>query len=281
SAGWWRHGRCCSARKHRKPASSPHRRAQRRVPPHHRPQHPPAARRPPPPTGGAAPAGATPQAGAKAGQSNQPPMLVTADELQYDQDLGLVVAKGHVEISQDDEVLLADTVTYNQRTDTVTASGNVSMTQPSGDVAFADYMELHDNFRDGFIRDVRMLLYDGSRLAGNTGRRIAGTRTEVRRAVFSPCQLCAADPTRPPVWQIKAEQAVDDKELQIVEYRDATMEIDGIPVFYSPYFSHPDPSVKRASGFLAPVIGNDSSNGFRLGIPYYFVLGPDKDFTFR
>jgi LPS-assembly protein len=106
-------------------------------------------------------------------------------------------------------------------------------------------------------------------------------RTEVKRAVYSPCELCAADPTRPPVWQIKAEDAVDDKQLQIVEYHDAIMEIDGFPVFYSPYFSHPDPSVKRASGFLPPVIGNDSSNGFRFGLPYFLVIGPDKDATFR
>jgi LPS-assembly protein len=226
----------------------------------------------PAPSGGAD--GAAPKVGDK-------PVLVTADELQYQQDLGLVVAKGHVELSQDDQVLLADTVTYNQRTDTVTASGHVSMTQPTGDVAFADYMELRDNFRDGFIKDVRMLLFDGSRLAGNTARRVGGIRTEVRRAVYSPCQLCAADPTAPPVWQIKAEDAVDDKELKIVEYHDAIMEIEGIPILWSPYFSHPDPSVKRASGFLPPVFGHDSSNGYRFGIPYFLVLGPDKDLTFR
>ena len=82
-----------------------------------------------------------------------------------------------------------------------------------------------------------MLFADGSRLAGNTARRVAGTRTELRRAVYSPCELCAEDPTRPPVWQIEAEQIVDDKELQIIEYRNAVMEIDGFPVFYTPYMS--------------------------------------------
>jgi len=209
------------------------------------------------------------------------PVLVQADELQYDQARGLTIAKGHVQLSQDDQILLADTVTYDQHTDTVTASGHVSLLQPTGDVAFADFMELRDNFRDGFIKDVRMLLSDRSRMAGNTARRVGGTRTEVRRGVYSPCALCAKDPTHPPVWQIKAEQIVDDKELQIVEYRDAVMEIDGIPIFYTPYLSHPDPEVKRASGFLPPVIGGDSSNGFRFGMPYYQVLGPDKDMTFR
>jgi LPS-assembly protein len=210
-----------------------------------------------------------------------PPVLVTADELQYDQGLGLTVAKGHVELNQRDQTLLADTVTYNQRTDTVTASGHVSLVEPTGDVIFAEFMELRDNFRDGFIKDIRLLLSDRSRMAANTGRRVAGTRTELRRGVYSPCELCAQDPTRPPVWQIKADQIVDDKQLLIVEYRDAVMEVEGIPVFYTPYLSHPDPSVKRASGFLAPTIGNDTSNGFRVGIPYYQTLGDDKDFLFR
>lgn len=221
---------------------------------------------------------------AEPGQAKQKaaaPVLVTADQLQYDQARGLTVAKGHVELSQGDQILLADTVTYDQHTDTVTASGHVSLLQSDGTVAFADFMELHDNFRDGFIKDIRMLLSDRSRLAANTARRVDGIRTELRRGVYSPCELCARDPTRPPVWQIKAEQITDDKETKLVEYRDAVMEIDGIPVFYTPYFSHPDPSVKRASGFLPPIIGSDASNGFRIGIPYYQVLGPDKDATFR
>ncbi len=208
------------------------------------------------------------------------PVLITADELEYDQHLGLIVAKGHVELSQKNEILLADTVTYNQRTDTVTASGHVSFLQPDGDVIFADFMQLTDNLRDGFIKDVRLLFVDGSRMAGNTARRVGGVRTEMRRAVYSPCQLCAQDPTRPPVWQIKAERIVDDKVTKVVEYHDATMEIDGFPVFYTPYMTSPDPSVKRASGFLTPVLGSDPSNGFRFGIPYYWVIGPDKDATF-
>src|SRR5580704_9830067 len=66
------------------------------------------------------------------------PVLFSADEVQYDQDLALTVAKGHVELDQGDQILLADTVTYNQRTDTVTASGNIAMLQPTGDTTFAD-----------------------------------------------------------------------------------------------------------------------------------------------
>ncbi|MGA3305430.1 MAG: LPS assembly protein LptD, partial [Stellaceae bacterium] len=209
------------------------------------------------------------------------PLLFTADEVQYDQDLGVTVAKGNVEVSEGDQILLADTVTYNQRTDTVTATGHVSLMQPTGDIVFADFMELHDNLRDGFIKDIRILLSDRSRMAGNTARRTDGTRTELRRGVYSPCELCKDDPSRPPLWQIKAERIVDDKNTQTIEYHDATMEFDGIPVFYMPYMSHPDPSVKRASGFLAPSIGNGTNLGAHITVPYFWAIGNDKDFTFR
>jgi len=211
--------------------------------------------------------------------SAQTPLLFNADEVQYDQDLGLVVAKGHVELSQGDQILLADTVTYNQRTNTVTASGHVSFLQPTGDILFADFVELHDDLRDGFIRDVRILLSDRSRLAGNTARRVAANRTEIRRGVYSPCDLCKEDPTRPPEWQVRAEQIVRDRELQLVEFRDATLEIGGLPVFWTPYFSVPDPSSKRQSGFLDPVIGRSTNIGEYIRIPYFWVLGPDKDAT--
>lgn len=205
--------------------------------------------------------------------------LFSADEVQFDQDLGLIVARGHVEISQDDEILTADVVTYNQHTDTATASGHVALMEPGGDVAFADYMELRDNFRNGFVKDIRMLLSDRSRLAGNTARRVNGTRMEIRRGVYSPCDLCKSDPTRAPIWQVRAERIVDDKELKKIEYYDAEMDIDGVPVMWVPYFTSPDPSVKRQSGLLPAAVGYNSNLGLFSRTPYYWAISPDKDMT--
>ncbi len=226
-----------------------------------------------------APAPAAP-ASRNAAPDNHAPVLFSADEVQYDEELGLVVAKGHVELTQNDEILLADTVTYNQRTDTVTASGHVSLLQPTGDMLFAEYMELHDHFRDGFIRDARLLLADRSRMAGNTARRVAGNRTEISRGVYSPCDLCEKDPTRPPFWQLRAEEVTHDKELKIIEFRDTVMDILGLPVFYTPYFSIADTAEKRHSGFLTPLAGHSVNLGNFARLPYFLVLGPDKDFTF-
>jgi LPS-assembly protein len=212
-------------------------------------------------------------------QDKNAPILFQADEVNYDDKLALTIAKGHVEISQNGQVLLADTVSYNQHTDTVTASGHVSMLLPTGEVMFADFMELRDSMNTDFAQQVRMLLADRSRLAANAARRLNGNRIELSRSVYSPCDLCKRDPTAPPAWQLKAREIVDDKQLKLVEFHDATMEIDGWPVFYTPYLSEPDPSVKRASGFLVPNFGNSNTNGFHTSIPYYWVIDQDKDLT--
>jgi LPS-assembly protein len=212
-------------------------------------------------------------------QNANSPVVLRADEVEHNDDLALTIARGHVEVSQNGDVLLADTVTYNQRIDTMTASGHVSLSQPTGDILFADYLELRNAMGDGFAENVRMLLADRSRLAGNTARITAKNRTELRRAVYSPCDLCKDDPTAPPGWQFVARQIDHDKEFKTIEMRDATMQIDGWPVFYTPYISMPDNTVKRASGFLPPWFGSSSSNGPFLTVPYFLVLGPDKDLT--
>src|SRR5579859_1606888 len=213
-----------------------------------------------------------------AGNRNQP-VLFLADEIQQDDQLGLVVAKGHVEFSQKDQTLLADVVTYNQKTNLVTASGHVSLMDPSGEVVFGDYMELTDDMRDGFVQNVRALLSDRSRIAGNTGRRTGGNITEIRHAVYSPCDLCATDPSAPPIWQLKGSRMVHDQQQQQVEIYDATMEIYGVPVVYLPYLSEPDPSVKRRTGFLMPAFGHSASIGTFFHVPYFIVLDTDKDMT--
>src|SRR5262245_34330086 len=225
------------------------------------------------------PAAAEISTGGGTREDRNAPIVFRADEIEYDDQLALTVARGHVEISQSGQVLLADTVSYNQRTDTITASGNVSLSQPTGEIVFADFIELRDSMNEAFAKNVRMLLNDRSRLAANTARRTNGNRTELKRGVYSPCDLCREDPSAPPIWQLKAREIDHDKEQQLVEFRDSTMEIDGWPVFYSPYISAPDPSVKRASGFLIPSAGGSNTLGANVTIPYYLVLGPDKDLT--
>ena len=160
---------------------------------------------------------------------------------------------------------------------TVTASGNVSL-EPTGDVAFADY-GAHLRPQGGVIRDIQILLADGSRIAANGGKR-TGEKTEFAKAVYSPCPLCEEDPTRAPLWQLKAVRVTHDQEAHRIEYRDAWLEIYGVPVAYTPYFSHPDPTVTARAGFWCRISPSRIASARRSRYPS-FTLGPSADATFE
>jgi LPS-assembly protein len=207
------------------------------------------------------------------------PVLLIADEVTYDRDLGVVTARGHVEISRGDSVLHADTVSYNEKAQTVTASGNVSLTDEHGNTVFADYAELTRDLKEAAIEAIRILLADKSRLAAASGKRTGGNINEVNYAVYSPCELCAEDPTRAPLWQIKAVKVTYNEAEHKIQYEDATFELFGVPILYTPYFEHPDGTVKRASGFLTPEFGISGDLGFHTQTPYFWAIAPDKDLT--
>jgi LPS-assembly protein len=205
--------------------------------------------------------------------------LLTADSMTYDRDNEIVTATGSVEIVQGDRVLRGDTISWNRRTDVVTASGSLVLLEPNGEVVFGEYAELTQGMRDGVIREMRMLLVDNARIAAAGGRRTSGERKEFARAVFSPCDLCVDDPNRAPLWQVKADRVIHDEVARDIIYRDATMEFFGVPVFYTPYFAHADPTVRRRSGFLPPTLKQSDSMGFVVGQPYFQTLGDSADTT--
>ncbi len=205
--------------------------------------------------------------------------VISADEITYDDSLGAITARGNVEIAHGERILLADSVRYDQRTDTVVASGEVVLLEPNGEVIFADYVELSDEMRSGVIENIRILLADDSRFAANSALRIDGKKTVMRRAVYSPCKVCADEPERPPVWQIKAGTIVHDQETRDVTYTNAWLELYGIPVAYTPYLTHPDPTVDRRSGLLTPRFGTSTVFGGFIQTPYFWEITDSADAT--
>jgi len=215
--------------------------------------------------------------------SRNEPVTFTADRLEYDRDKQVVTATGNVEAWQNDNVLKADRVTFDRTTNVAAATGNVVLVQPDGQVVFSDYAELTEGLRDGVLKGMRALLAENGRLVANSARRFTGARggelNELSRAVYTTCNLCANDPTRSPLWQIRSRSAVQDKENERVEYKDAVLDIYGVPVVWLPYFWHVDPSVRRGSGFLIPSFGTATRLGAFLTTPYYWAIDPQSDLT--
>ncbi len=205
--------------------------------------------------------------------------LLEADEVIYDRDNDIVTARGSVEISQGDRVVKADVLSYNRKRKLVTASGNVVLLEATGDTFFSDYLQISDDLSNAIMENFKALLIDNSRLVAKGVERLSGNRKVMTRAVFSPCNLCKENPSKPPLWQLKGKQVVHDEVKKDIHYKDATLEIGGVPVFYAPYFSHPDPTVRNRSGFMVPTVGYSENLGAIFGTPYYGIINDSSDIT--
>ena len=206
-------------------------------------------------------------------------LLFQADRIDFDRERNLVAATGDVELAREGHILRADRVVLDRNTGIARATGNVTLIERDGEALFADSVELTDDLRDGFVEEFKARLGPNTRLAASWAQLEGGTRADLHQAVYSACEPCAEDPSAAPVWQVKARRVTHDRVQQEVTYRDATLEMWGVPVFYTPYLSHPDPDVTRKTGFLSPTVGLDSDLGVRLETPWFWNIAPDRDAT--
>ena len=99
----------------------------------------------------------------------------------------------------------------------------------------------------------------------------------IKKGVFTSC---SKDNDCPP-WSMLAEEIEHDKISQTIKYKNAWLKIYDVPTFYFPKFSHPDPTVRRKSGFLSPKFSNSKNIGSSITIPYFHALSESKDITFK
>ena len=206
-------------------------------------------------------------------------LLLTADELIYDNDNEVVTARGNVQLDFDGYNVVAQRVSYNQKTRRVKAFGNVEILEPNGNRIYADEIDLTDDFGEGFVNALRVETPDNTRFAAESAQRFAGQKTVFNHGVYTACEACKDHPEKPPIWQVKAQKIILNGVEKTVEYRNATFELFGLPIAYLPYFKHADPSVKRKTGFLVPTAGYDDELGLWYRQPYFIATGDSHDLT--
>ncbi len=207
-------------------------------------------------------------------------LLFEARNMTYYKLRDTVVATGNVHLYYGPYALRADRIDWIRRTDKVIAKGNVVFRDSTGNLVSAPYAVLVDKFREGFLRSVSVVFTNNAKLAGVSAERYDGNITILNKAVYSPCKTCAEHPEKAPLWQIKAVRVTHDEAKKTIYYKDARFEFFGAPIAYLPFFSHPDPSVKRRSGFITPNASYARHYGAGVTVPYFFNLAPNYDVTF-
>ena len=174
--------------------------------------------------------------------------------------------------------LRAGDVSYDLSSGVATANRRVEFTDPGGTVIFASRLELDSDLKAGVAVDFATRFTNGASLMAATAVRRSENVNELNYAIFTPCPICDAEgnPKEPSI-SIQAEKVVQNEDLRAILYRNALFRVGGVPVFYLPFFAHPDPTVERASGFLVPIPSYDEGRGLSLEVPYLHVVSPSED----
>jgi LPS-assembly protein len=233
-----------------------------------------------PPT--AAPGGATAQFATRAPPRKKPlvllkpssaPLDVTSDGGVIELGNGKMTLKGNVVVRQGDRELRANQMQVDRNSQSVRSEGRIEYNDPlvhvtgaSGNYSAASggsfqsaQFELHQRSVRGSARNLQLTPQGTLRLEGVT---------------FTTC------PVHLDSWQLKASSIVLDTHAELGTAHDAAIDFQGVPLMYLPWASFPLSS-ERKSGFLFPSIGNTTTSGVQIGVPYYWNIAPNADFTFQ
>lgn len=210
---------------------------------------------------------------------NDGQMLVQATEVDYDYNNQRVSAVGNVQMFYNGTSIEADKVIYDQKTKRLHAEGNIRLTDAEGKITYANIMDLSDDYRDGFVDSLRVDTADATRMAATRADRSSGNYTVFENGVYTACAACKDDPKKPPLWQVKGARIIHDQTDKMLYFENAQLEFFGVPMAYLPYFSTPDPTVKRKTGFLMPGFSTVTGYGYGVEVPFYWAIAPDYDAT--
>ena len=205
---------------------------------------------------------------------------IYADEVSVDKIGEKIIATGDaVAINEDNVKIKSNQLTYDKSKNFLEAKGNVILIDQSDNGFFLDELNASDNFNIISGKAVKARLHDESRIVGSKFEK-KDAISIVENAEYTPCTEENYLIKNCPGWKLKSKKIYHDTENRTIHYDHAQLQLFNIPVFYLPYFSHPDPSVKKRSGFLMPTIQTDNQLGETFSIPIFLNLSSNRDITF-
>ena len=207
-----------------------------------------------------------------------PPATLLADRVLVTSQTSLT-AEGNVEILYKGTRLRAESITYDRHANRLFIGGPLYLVEgdDAKSVLIAESAELDQDLQNGLIRGARLVLDQQLQLAAAEASRVDGRYTQLYKTVSSSCRVCFAG--EEPLWQIRAERIVHDEQEQQIYFEQAQFRLVGVPVAYFPRLRLPDPTLDRATGLLVPSVRTTNRLGTGIRLPYFIVLGEDKDLT--
>ena len=240
-------------------------------------------------------------------------LIIKFDNAIFDQKKSIIEANGNIQVNQTDKNFVIETekIFYDQKNGLINSTAKTKLKDNFKNTYLVDsfIFEINKNllkvtnleFKDKdkntlktelayintlsgklFGKDVDMV-FDNSSFSNNNEPRLKANsitkeenETELTKGIFTSCKKRDGCPP----WEITAEKIQHDSNKKIINYKNAFLKVYDVPVIYFPKFFHPDPTVKRQSGFLIPTFKNSSNSDNYLNTPYFLALAENKDATF-
>ena len=223
---------------------------------------------------------------------NQEGKQISSDKIIYNKKTQQLSTFGNSKFTDDKSgALFAESFEYNLEKKIISAEKKVKFIDKEKNTYYFSKLNADDKFDEIIGFDInadlnKQNLKSGDKFNEFIEPRFSGKSasiknniTIVKDARFTTCKKtnetdgCA-------YWNLNAGELIHDKEKKKITYKNASLDLNNVPVLYLPYFAHPDPTVKRESGFLPPTLANLGGEiGSTMKIPYFYPVSQSADFT--
>ena len=217
--------------------------------------------------------------------------IIFADKIIYNKEKSIIqTEKKSIFKDTKGNQLYADNFYYDIELKTIDAKNNVQYLDKAGNIYNFTSLKYFEGIEKGVGQNLKAELIDKSSLESpiaefdNNKGTLTIEKKEGNTNLYTPCEntekISKSIQERCPDWSISSTKTLHNKNEKMIYHNNAVIRIKNVPVLYTPYFSHPDPTVKRKSGFLPPSVKNFTDLGQTIKTPYFWAIDEDKDITF-
>jgi LPS-assembly protein len=201
------------------------------------------------------------------------PLNITADRIDHLQEFDIYEAEGSVVVTQGGWRLTADHVTIRTLPGILIAVGHVRLSDPSSE-ASAERLELNVNTEAGVMANGTLFAKpSNSFMTGRFFQRFSEDHYRVKDGTFTNCDAAHGET---PAWRFKFED-LDVNTGDSVAMKSGWLCVNDRPIIPIPTLTYP--LTTRRSGFLIPTPGYDNRFGLHYQQGYFWAINPSQDLT--
>ena len=211
---------------------------------------------------------------------------ISGENIFLDEEKKIIYSNNKTQIiDKDGNKILVDMFNYSILTNIIFSKGNIKITDVNNNNYSFSEIYIDEKEKKIIGSDVKAFLNSESisSNAENEPRFFANTMSlnekinKFDKGIFTYCKRKQGE--KCPPWVLQSKKIKHDLAKKTIYYDNVVLKVYNFPIFFAPKFSHPDPTVKRMSGFLAPSFSSNGTVGNAIAAPYFWNIAGDKDIT--